>query len=76
MSHEQSAAAVCSPGGASAEANALFRSSALFLQAVTQSSVQRPELYAPTLNRLSERAKQLLRHGARAPLDPLRFLFC
>ena len=81
MSHEQKqkqqqpapGAGVSSPvaAGTSTEADALFRSIALFLQAVAQGSVQRPELYAPTLNRLSERAEQLVCHGARAPLDPL-----
>ena len=77
MSHEPQqqataaalALAVCASGGASGGggADALFSSIAQFLQAVAQGGVQRPELYAPALNLLAERAEQLL----RAPLDPI-----
>jgi hypothetical protein len=75
-SHEQQqraprAAAVSSPGSSSAEADTLFTSIALFV-AVAQGGVQRPELYAPTLNRLSKRAaEQLFCPDARAQLVPL-----
>ena len=57
-----SQAPVLRQGSRTAEADLLFNASALFLQAVAQGSVQQAELYAPTLNRLSERAQQLLRH--------------